>query len=111
LTRSRNTTGAFLEWRVVPALLILALCTANATAFMATRHAQCLFDLSIEELMEIRIGAESRLGCWASLDDGLLEAERCAFQAESSQPQAAWPHMPCSDNAAKGNGPAVLWNR
>ena len=53
----RNEMNIALKRGVMLAFAILAIWTADAAASTAPSRARCLFDLSIEELMEIRIDA------------------------------------------------------
>jgi hypothetical protein len=103
-----------LRLRVAPLLIILAIGTANTGASTGPRYVQCLFDLSIEELMEIQIGAELRLGYWTSPDKGPSDAERGDLEVTSndvSQPKAAGLHDLSGGQAAEANKPVFTWNK
>jgi hypothetical protein len=103
LTRSRNTKKDSLKWRVMPAILIAALWTGNTAAFAGPRYVQSLFDLTIEELMEVRIGAQLRLDYWTRSDEASCDAGGRDVRDSSSHA--------CRKNAVKTDRPEVTRNQ
>ena len=65
-----NRTSGLLRLKVTLVIIILGLWTANTVASASPRYTRCLFDLSIEELMEIRIDAgDWPWGCFAASNE------------------------------------------
>jgi hypothetical protein len=97
----------------MPALVILALWTANTAAFASPRHVQCLFDLTIEELMEIRIGAELRLNYWTQAENHSPDADwhdQPAGLDGGGGPNSPGSHALHGSQATEANRPAFTWN-
>ncbi len=97
----------------MPALLIVVIWTANTAAFTGSRHVQSLFDLTLEELMEIRIGAELRLDCWTASEEVLAGMDAHDLRVESddaSRLGAGGPHRVGGTHAAGTHGPLTSWD-
>jgi hypothetical protein len=114
LRHLRSTTSKSQRFGVIPVLLIMMIWTANTAASTGPRHVRSLFDLTIEELMEIRIGAELRFGYWMSPGDNLSDGgphEARMRSQDASQPGAAWPHHAGDSHTDRTNETLIMWDK
>lgn len=101
----RNTTRKSRWFTVMPVLFVLAFGMTGTGAAASPQRVSCLFDLPIETLMQIRIGAEWMLSYRTPAEDGEVPAP---LQEASRSHVVGLQNLHPSVEADKS---AITWNR
>ncbi len=112
MKRLWKTTGGVRQLGVLPVLLVLVLGTVHTGASTGAPGVPCLFDLSLEALMHIHIGAELRWSCRPPAEESAPDTGQYEFQGET-QDGTLLPVVRRheADRDTEDNMPAVAWNR
>jgi hypothetical protein len=85
----RNTTSNSRQFGWIPVLLILVIGATGMGATAALTPVRSLFDLSIEALMQIRIGDELSWSDWTRAEDGVSNELRTEWRDRTGSHVAA----------------------